>query len=255
MEINWFTVIAQIINFLILVWLLKRFLYQPILDAIDAREQKIAAQLEDAATQKAEAQKAHDELQHKNEIFEQERSIKMAAAQDQINAEKTRLFDAAREESKALRAKYEAALKQEEQDIVANLKRKTRDEVFAIAGRALTDLANTSLEERLVAVLVHKMQTLDGKNKTKFKNALSHKDKSITIKSAFELPKAAKLSLEKAISTISGLQHEIQYKSAPELVSGIEINAKNYQLSWNIESYLESLKAGIVSPDQGYANH
>ena len=38
MRINRFTVFAQAINFLILVWLLKRFLYKPILHAIDERE-------------------------------------------------------------------------------------------------------------------------------------------------------------------------------------------------------------------------
>ena len=57
MLINWFTVCAQAINFLILVWLLKRFLYKPILHAIDEREKGIATQLADAEAKKAEAQK------------------------------------------------------------------------------------------------------------------------------------------------------------------------------------------------------
>ncbi len=55
MLIDWFTVAAQVINFLVLVWLLKRFLYQPIIDAIDAREKRIAAELADADAKKAEA--------------------------------------------------------------------------------------------------------------------------------------------------------------------------------------------------------
>ena len=42
MLIDWFTVGAQALNFLILVWLMKRFLYKPILHAIDAREKRIA---------------------------------------------------------------------------------------------------------------------------------------------------------------------------------------------------------------------
>ena len=54
MKINWFTVIAQVINFLILVWLMKRYLYKPVLNAIDEREKKIAAQLADAEAKKAE---------------------------------------------------------------------------------------------------------------------------------------------------------------------------------------------------------
>ena len=48
MLIDWFTVAAQALNFLILVWLMKRFLYKPILNAIDAREKLIAKELADA---------------------------------------------------------------------------------------------------------------------------------------------------------------------------------------------------------------
>ena len=57
MLIDWFTVGAQALNFIILVWLLKRFLYKPILNAVDAREKRIAAELADADAKKAEAQK------------------------------------------------------------------------------------------------------------------------------------------------------------------------------------------------------
>jgi F-type H+-transporting ATPase subunit b len=52
MLIDWFTVGAQVVNFLILVWLLKRFLYKPILHAIDERERRIAKELADADTKK-----------------------------------------------------------------------------------------------------------------------------------------------------------------------------------------------------------
>ena len=75
MLIDWFTVAAQVLNFLILVWLLKRFLYRPILDAIDAREKRIAlAELADAAAKRTEAEQERDEFQHKNAAFEQQRA-------------------------------------------------------------------------------------------------------------------------------------------------------------------------------------
>jgi F-type H+-transporting ATPase subunit b len=73
MLIDWFTVGAQALNFIILVWLLKRFLYKPILDAIDAREKRIAAELADADKKKAEAQKERDEFPA------QERGVRPAA--------------------------------------------------------------------------------------------------------------------------------------------------------------------------------
>jgi F-type H+-transporting ATPase subunit b len=66
MLIDWFTVAAQAVNFLILVWLMKRFLYKPILNAIDAREKKIAATVADASKQKADAEGEKNEFKKKN---------------------------------------------------------------------------------------------------------------------------------------------------------------------------------------------
>ena len=88
MLINWFTVLAQAINFLILVWLLKRFLYKPILHAIDEREKGIATQLAQAEAKVAEAQKERDDFQHKNEAFDQERAALLKKATDDANAER-----------------------------------------------------------------------------------------------------------------------------------------------------------------------
>ena len=99
MPIDWFTVVAQAINFLILVWLLKRFLYKPILHAIDEREKGIATQLAEAEAKKAEAQKERDDFQHKNEAFDQERAALLKKATDEANAERQRLLDEARKDA------------------------------------------------------------------------------------------------------------------------------------------------------------
>ncbi|HUS95178.1 MAG TPA: ATPase, partial [Hyphomicrobiaceae bacterium] len=72
MRIDWFTVIAQLFNFLILVWLLKRFLYKPILNALDAREKRIAKELADADTTQREAEKERETFRNKNAEFDQQ---------------------------------------------------------------------------------------------------------------------------------------------------------------------------------------
>ena len=74
MLIDWFTVSAQVVNFLILVWLMKRFLYKPILHAIDAREQRIATELADADAKRAEAEKEREKFQKNNEEFNRQRN-------------------------------------------------------------------------------------------------------------------------------------------------------------------------------------
>ena len=173
MLIDWFTVGAQALNFLILVWLMKRFLYKPILDAIDAREKRIAAELADADAKKAEAQKERDEFQHKNEEFDQQRAALLSKATDEAKAERQRLLDEARQAADALSAKRQEALtKRRRRPESGASRRRTQQEVFAIARKALTDLAATSLEERMGEVFTRRLREMDGEAKAGLAEAL-----------------------------------------------------------------------------------
>ena len=96
MLIDWFTVVAQAVNFIILVWLLKHFLYKPILDAIDAREKRIEMELAAADAKKAEALKERDTFLRKNEAFDEQRAALLSAAETEANVERRRLLDEAR---------------------------------------------------------------------------------------------------------------------------------------------------------------
>ena len=250
MEINWFTVIAQIVNFLILVWLLKRFLYKPVLSAIDERNKKIADQLQEAAAKKADADKEHDLFLQKNIQFDNERAAKMDGLQEEVDSEKKRLLDEVRDESNALRTKYDESLKQQERDMQDAIKRKTQDAVFSIAGKALADIADANLEEKAIQVFIKKIERLDAANREELKNALHHADKRVAIKSAFEISDDSKAQLEKCIKEITGEQNSFRYAIEPELISGIEIDTKTYQVSWNIESYLDSLNTGMNTKEK-----
>ena len=117
MLIDWFTIAAQVLNFLILVWLLKHFLYKPILQAIDAREQRIATELADADAKKAEAQKERDEFQDKNEEFDQQRTALLIKAKDEVKAERQRLLEEARQAAEALRAKRQDSVETQTREL------------------------------------------------------------------------------------------------------------------------------------------
>ena len=154
MPIDWFTVIAQAVNFLILVWLLKRFLYKPILHAIDEREKGIATQLAAAEAKKAEAQKERDDFLHKDEAFDHERAALLKKATDVAATERQRLLDEARKDSDTLRVKRQEALRNEQRNLSQEIIRWTQKQVFAIARKTLADLATTSIEERMGEVFV-----------------------------------------------------------------------------------------------------
>ena len=129
MLIDWFTVIAQVVNFLILVWLLKRFLYKPILNAIDAREKKVADELANADAKEAEAQKEKEGFKRKNEEFDQQRATLLNKAKDEAKAERQRLLDEVRKEADGLRARQQDALRND-QELSEEITRRTKEEVF-----------------------------------------------------------------------------------------------------------------------------
>jgi F-type H+-transporting ATPase subunit b len=246
MLIDWFTVCAQALNFLILVWLMRRFLYKPILQAIDAREKRIAKELADADAQKAEAQKEHDEFQHKNEEFDRERAGLLNKATDDAKTERQRLLDEARKELEGSRAKAGADLRSEQQSLSEEITLRTREEVFAIARKALSDLASTSLEERMVDVLVRKLRALDGKEKDEMKSAFKAAIPAPIVRSTFDLPAAQRSTMESAMKEMLAIETPVNFQIAPELVSGIELTANGRKIAWSIEDYLKSLDKRVA---------
>src|SRR5580704_10210014 len=101
MLIDWFTVGAQAVNFLILVWLLQRFLYRPVMKTIDARERSIAQKIAAVSAQEAKGQVAADEIRKRTEAFDRDRAGLMQQAAHEGAAERQRLFESARQDSQA----------------------------------------------------------------------------------------------------------------------------------------------------------
>jgi F-type H+-transporting ATPase subunit b len=245
MLIDWFTVGAQALNFIILVWLLKRFLYKPILNAVDAREKRIAAELADADAKKAEAQKQRDEFQHKNEEFDQQRAALLSKATDEANAERQRLLEGARKAADALSAKRQEALRRDADNLNQAIRRRTQQEVFAIARKALMDLATTSLEERIGEVFTRRLRTINGKAKEGLAEVLKTASEPALVRTAFDLPAAQRTAIQNALNETFSAEVQVRFETAPDLVSGVELTTNGQKLAWSIADYLASLETGV----------
>jgi len=245
MLIDWFTVGAQALNFLLLVWLMRHFLYKPILSAIDAREKKIAAELADAAAKKAEAQKDRDEFQHKNEEFDQQCSALLTKATDEAKTERQRLLGEARQAADALSAKRQETLKNDAKNLSQAIARRAQEEVFAITRKALTDLATTSLEERMGAVFTRRLREMEGKAKETLGAALKTTPEPAVVRSAFELPAEQRATIQNALNETFSADIHLRFETTPELVSGIELTANGQKVAWSIADYLASLERGV----------
>ena len=245
MLIDWFTVGAQIVNFIILVWLLKRFLYKPILDAIDAREKRIAAELADADTKKAEAEKEHTDFEDKNRVFDQQRSALLGKAADEAKAERERLIDQAKKDAESLRVTQADALRGDQVRLGSEITLLAEREVFAIARKALTDLATVSLEERVGEVFTRRLRELDPKAKELLGAALKNSPQPALIRSAFDLPADQKAAIQNALNETFSTVVRIKFEDSQDVVCGIELTANGQKVAWSIASYLTELSKKV----------
>ncbi len=252
MLIDWFTILAQVINFLILVWLLKRFLYKPVLSALDEREKHIAAELADADAKEAEAQKEREEFSRKNQELDQQKTALLNKAREEANSERTRLLEAARQAAAELNSQLQESLRNDRRTLNETIRRRTQEEVFAISRKALADLADSSLEERIAGKFVQKIQNLSQEEKEHLisvfdssSNSSPVPSKTALVRSAFELPDAQRKAIEEAIKEVLGKEPQIKFETAPELVSGIELTVNGQKLAWSIADYLTSLEKSI----------
>ena len=255
MLIDWFTVGAQALNFLVLVWLLKHFLYKPILDAIDARAKGIAATLADADAKTKEAQKQHDDFEGKNKAFDEQRAALLRKATDEARTEHDRLIDEAHKEADGLRAAQAAALKSDlataEQGNHPNRLR----EVFAIARKTLADLATASLEERVGAVFTLRLGEMDGKAK---RNSGCGAEEFRRIGRSAEAPSTCPRTrgppFRMRSTKLSPADIRVRFEAAPDRICGIELTANGQKVGWSIAEYLTSLdqKVGaLLDAQQG----
>lgn len=245
MLIDWFTVVAQGLNFLVLIWLLKRFLYKPVLNAIDAREKKIAGRLASAEQREAEALREKADYEGKIDAIDQERADLLKKATAEATEHRTNLIAETQKAADELAAQRRTALHNEARDLATAIGERTRNEVFTIARATLKDLAATDLEERMCMVFIDRLATMDAKAKGMLAEAIRTAPEAPLVRSAFDLPQEQRTTLQEAVNKAFDVQVALRFATIPDLVAGIELSTNGQKIAWSIDEHLDWLSANV----------
>jgi F-type H+-transporting ATPase subunit b len=242
--IDYFTTIAQIINFLVLVLLLRHFLYRPLIKSMNEREQRIASRLKEAEDKRKEAQQAEEAiLKMKQDVVSRQKEM-IARAAEEAEVYRADLMKKAHAEVDRNKANWYEALEHEKEAIIEDMRLRAGKEVYAISRRALEDLANEDLEHRIIATFLSRLENMNAVDKEKIEKFYKKPGQWIIIKSSFEIPEDMRRRIEDAIRLKIG-ETKIRYERAPDLVSGIELYANDLKIAWSIEGYLDDLVADL----------
>lgn len=245
MLINWFTVAAQIVNFLILVALLKRFLYGPIIEAMSAREGKIAAQLEAAQRKRQEAEQEETSLRLKIREIEDQRQEMLAEAGRQAEEHKKKLLLQVRQDVEGLRRKWVESLQREQDTFLLNFKQRIAQEVVAISRRALQEMGNLEWEQRLTEIFLERLRLLPPEEQSAIRESIRESGSELLITTAFELPKEIRQKVTAQVQEHFGRDLALRFDTSGELLAGIELLTSSRKLAWSLGDFLDTLEEDL----------
>ena len=243
MQLDGFTIVAQVVNFLILVALLKRFLYAPIIRAMQAREDHIATRLDEAQGKMDEAQRQAADYEQERRALQQAQDAMLTQAQEAAALQRQQLIDQARQEAEQLQNRWRQTLRQEQAAFLQELRQTAGQQVCAAARRVLADLATADLEWAVIQGFLGRLRNLDRETRQAFAAALQGAHSGAVVRSAFPMPDEAREQLLQAIRhDRSDAQIEAQFTTAPELICGIECIAHDQKIAWSVAQYLDALE-------------
>lgn len=243
--IDWFTIVAQLINFVILVWLLKRFLYKPVLKAINERENSIVKQITDTETARETATREHETYLQKNRDFEQQRKALLHEVKEEVSSIREGMMREMKDEIEESRSNLLKSLSNEQTHLNDEIIHRTAKEVFGIARQTLQELASKNLEEHIIEVFIERLSKQGAHGDEQMVTALKESSRNLTVTSAFKIPMAMRLKLKNTVEKLISNEVKIDFLVSPEQIGGIELTAHDHKISWSIADYLSSLEATV----------
>lgn len=245
MQINWLTFGAQIVNFLLLTWLLGRFLYRPIVNAMQEREKKIAERMDQAEAARAEAEQEAQVFSRRTAELDHAREELLAKAGREIDQWKQEHQQLAREEIEESRREWFRGIQREREAFLRDLRRRAGEYVYQTARQVLEQLSVPELEQQIVESFLRQLaETPEGQSNVLAQagDGRPEEDRPVTIRSAFELSAAQRQQVEAAVHDWLGDGAAPVFEVDAAVICGIELRAGGYKLGWSVAATLDSLE-------------
>jgi len=245
MSIDWITVAAQIANFLVLVWLLKRFLYRPILDGIDARERQISERMAEAGRIRENSEAAQAEHEAQIAKLKASRESVMEEVREEAEKERDALLSNARARLEREQAARDDARTDEAHRYAADLEFNGATALVALLRKALNDLAGETLEHRIVARAAERLPEMTGDLAK-----VGGESREVIVTTRDSLPDDMQTQLVQLINDALP-DITIRFQTDQSQSPGLNLRVDGAQIGWTAESYVNGLGQILEDARQG----
>ena len=238
---QWFTVAAQIVNFLILVALLKHFLYKPILHAMDRREETIRSRLRTARENRDKAKDRIDEYEKKTVELEQRKKELLDEARSAADEERQKLERQARAEVDKRKQRWIDRVNQEREAFLRHVEERFSEELLHALKDALASLSDADINARIAQAFRSKLNALDDEDVAELREALTGNAKP-ELRSAFELPDTVRKELAEAVRRVLETEAAVDFETDPDIMAGIELRVGGRKVAWSLREHMARVR-------------
>lgn len=246
MELDWSTFLLQIINFLVLVWILNRFLYKPVLNVIADRKAAVEKTLAESERARADAQALQAQYDTRLTEWEREKDKALAQLREDLEAERHRLMTALRAE---LDHERQAAVVREQQRF-AELARRADQAALEQGGRfvakLLSGLAGPEMEAKILELMLTEVTRLPEEQLGAIRSALPQ-DTFVRVVTAYPLGQNLRESLAQMVRQLAGRDLRCEYANDPDLIAGVRLSFGGWVLRANLQDELTLFSEGAPS--------
>lgn len=242
MELNWSTFILEIINFLVLVWILKHFLYKPVLNVIARRRAGIEKTLADAKEHHEEAEKLKQRYEGRLFEWEQERQQARNKLAEEIEAERVDKLSKLQTELEKQQEKARVAEARRQSDAMRKIEETALKQGAYFATRLLEQAAGPDTEARLIELLIDELKQLPDERVVSLRNSFEKTAEAIKVVTAYPLSDQQRQSLEQILTKIATPDIPLQFEQNSELLAGVRITIGAWILGTNLQDELEGFK-------------
>lgn len=237
MQFDWTTFALEIVNFLVLVWLLSRFLYRPVADALARRRAEVERHMAEARDAQAKAAALQAQYENRVADWEQEKEKARAQLRDELEAERARGAAELRAALESERKRREALDAREAAQRARELEEQALRQASAFASRLLGGLAGPELETRIVDTALAALGALPADRREALRTAAANGATAI-VASAYSLAEPRRTRLTTAFAAAAGSKVACEFREDKTLLAGVRIELGPWVLGANLREEL-----------------
>ncbi len=245
MELNWSTVVLEMINFLVLVWILKRFLYKPVLQMIARRQAGIEQTLADAKALHVDAEKLREQYEGRLANWNEERQKARESLSQEMNAERTAKLNELQSSLQQEREKARVAEARHRADELRKMEETALKQGARFASRVLEQVSGPETQARLVELVAAGLTQLPGERIAAMRDSFGKTSEPMIVVSAFPLTEDQRQRLGQALATFAGRDPPLQFELENKLLAGVRISIGGWVFSANL---LDELRGFMELP-------